>query len=153
MNVIIISTKLYLNLFVIIQLKKISFVQIMERHRTQATSKIFVSKMRRPWRLVANQQGSYDNCARCYFFLHIKRNIFWSMLYLPALWYFDTLVTYIQWFRRVKFVVIPPRFVKQQYLWNIAIQPAVSCYNSWANLRCSCCSPLGEISLWNWTII
>ena len=23
------------------------------------------------------------------------------------------------------------------YLWNIAIQPAVGCYNPWANLRCS----------------
>ena len=44
-------------------------------------------------------------------------------------------------FRRVKFVVIPPRFVLQQYLWNIAIQPALGCYNSWANLRCSSCSP------------
>ena len=30
------------------------------------------------------------------------------------------------------------------YLWNIAIQPAVGCYNSWANLRCSGCYPLGE---------
>ena len=45
------------------------------------------------------------------------------MLHLPALCYFDTSVTYPQSFRRVKFVVIPPRF----------IQPAVSCYNSWAN--------------------
>ena len=26
--------------------------------------------------LVANQQGSYDNCARCYIFFNIKRNIF-----------------------------------------------------------------------------
>ena len=56
-----------------------------------------------------------------------------------------------QWSRRVKYVVIPPRFVWQQYLWNIAIQPAVGCYNSWANL-CSSCSPLGEKSLWNGTI-
>ena len=39
------------------------------------------------------------------------------------------------WFHRVKLVVIPPRFVQQQYLWNIAIQSAVGCYNSWANLR------------------
>ena len=38
-----------------------------------------VSQMRAPLaakRLVANQQGSYDNCARCYMFLSIKRNIF-----------------------------------------------------------------------------
>ena len=37
-----------------------------------------------------------------------------------------------------------PRFIKQQYLWNIAIQQAVDCYNSWANLWCSGCYPLGE---------
>ena len=29
-------------------------------------------------------------------------------------------------------------------MWNIAIQPAVGCYNSWANLQCSGCYPLGE---------
>ena len=74
------------------------------------------------------------------------------MLHIPALWYFDTSITCPQWFRRVKFVLIPPRFVQQQYLWNIAIQPAVGCYISWANIRCSGCSPLGEISLWNGTI-
>ena len=68
------------------------------------------------------------------------------MPHIPALWYFDTCVTYPQWFRRVKFVVITPRFVLHQYLWNIAIQPAVKGYNSWANLGCSGCSPLGENS-------
>ena len=36
-----------------------------------------------------------------------------------------------------------PSFIQQQYLWNIAIQPAVGCYNSWANLRSSGCYPLG----------
>ena len=41
---------------------------------------------------------------------------------------------------------------KQQYLWNIAIKPAVGCYNSWANLRCSGCVPLGEKWLWNRSI-
>ena len=44
-------------------------------------------------------------------FLNIKRTIFIFMLHLPALWYFDTSVTYPQWFCRVKFVVKPPRFV------------------------------------------
>ena len=43
-------------------------------------------------------------------FLNIKRNTFQSMLYIPALWYFDTSVIYPQWFRRFKFVIIPPRF-------------------------------------------
>ena len=33
-------------------------------------------RCRRLWRLVTNQQGSYDNRARCYMFLNIKRNIF-----------------------------------------------------------------------------
>ena len=75
------------------------------------------------------------------------------MLHLPALWYFDTSVMYPQRFRRVKFVVIPPRVVKQQCLWYIAIQPAVGCYSSWANLRCSSCSPLGDNFLWSGTIV
>ena len=74
------------------------------------------------------------------------------MLHIPTLWYFDTSVTYSQWFRRAKLVVIPPRFVLQQYLWNIAIHPAVGCHNSWANLRCSGCVPLGEKLLWNRSI-
>ena len=78
-----------------------------------------------------------------YMFLDIKHNNFYSMPHIPALWYFDTSVTYPQWFRRVKYVVIPPRFLSQQYLWNIAIHPAVGCFNSWANSRCSGCSPLG----------
>ena len=56
----------------------------------------------------------------------------------------DTSVIHPQLFRRVKFVIMSPRFVKQQYLRNIAIQPAVSCYNLWANIRCSGCSPVGE---------
>ena len=34
----------------------------------------------------------------------------------------------------------------------IVIQPAVGCYNSWANLRCSGCYPLGEKLLWNRSI-
>ena len=34
-------------------------------------------------------------------------------------------------------VVITPRFLWQLNLWNIAIQPTVGCYKSWANLRCS----------------
>ena len=57
---------------------------------------------------------------------------------------FWTPVTYPQWIRRAKLVVIPPHFVWQQYLWNIAIQPAVGCYNLWANLRCWRYVPLGE---------
>ena len=38
------------------------------------------------------------------------------------------------------------------HLWNIAVQPAVGCYNSWANIRRSGCSPQVEISLWNGTM-
>ena len=40
------------------------------------------------------------------------------------MWYFDTSVIYPQWFCKVKIVIIPPRFVLQQYLWDITIQPA-----------------------------
>ena len=38
-------------------------------------------------------------------------------------------------------------------MWNIAIQSAVGCYNSWVNLRCSGCYPLGEKLLWNRSIL
>ena len=33
--------------------------------------------------------------------------------------------------------------MKQWYLWNIALQPLVGCYNVWANLRCSSSILLG----------
>ena len=36
--------------------------------------------------------------------------------------------------------------------WDIVMQPAVGCYNSRANLRCSGCYPLGEKLLWNRSI-
>ena len=35
-------------------------------------------------------------------------------------------------------------FVKQHYLWNIALQPEVGCHNIWANTHCLGSSPLGE---------
>ena len=41
------------------------------------------------------------------------------MLHMPDLWYYDTSVIYPQGFRRIKFVITPPRFVYQQYLWNV----------------------------------
>ena len=81
-------------------------------------------------------------------YLDTKRNKFWSMPHLHALWYFDTSVTYphptpdfVE--SNVKFVVIPQRFVQQQYLWIFAIPPTVGCYNSWPYSRCSGCSPQG----------
>ena len=57
-----------------------------------------------------------------------------------------------KWFCSVKFVIIPPCFVQQQYLWDITIQPVVGCYNLWTDIHCSSCSSLGEKSLWNKTI-
>ena len=96
--------------------------------------------------------GSYDKTTRTaicfehktqYILIHAPYTrivVFWHINNIPP------------WFRRVKLVVIPPRFIKQQYLWNIAVQPAVGCYNSWANLRCSGCYPLGEKLLWNRSI-
>ena len=83
-----------------------------------------------------------------------KLNLSLSLsLHIPTLCYFGTSVTYPPWFHRVKLVAIPPRFISQQYLWNIAIQSAVGCYNSWANLRCSGCNRLGEKLLWNRSIV
>ena len=66
--------------------------------------------------------------------------VFWHISNIPP------------WFRRVKLVVIPPRFILQQFLLNIAIQSAVGCYNLWAKVRCSGCYPLGEKLLWNRSI-
>ena len=70
------------------------------------------------------------------------------MLHIPA---FMTYHGYTPKDFVVKFVVIPPWFVQQQYLWNIVMQPTFGCCNVWANVR-SGCSPLGENSLWNRTI-
>ena len=102
--------------------------------------------------LVACRQGSYDNCAKCYMFLNIKRNIFWSVLHIPTLWCFDTSVTYPNDFDESNSFKYCHVFLLRENLWNIAMQPAVVCYNSWANIRCSGCSPSEEISLWNGTI-
>ena len=111
-------------------------------------TKRLVSQMRAP--LVACREPAgklWQLCKVLYVFEHKAQYL---LIHAPItrIVVFDTLVTYPQW---VKFVVILPRFVFQQYSWNIAIQPAMGCYNSWANLRCSSCSPLGEKSLWNGT--
>ena len=66
------------------------------------------------------------------------------MLHIPALWYFGTPVTYPPppppppWFRcNTPTFCIAAVFVKYCYTTG-------SCYNSWANLRCSGYYPLGE---------
>ena len=84
--------------------------------------------------------------------LEHKTQYLWSMCHLPALWYFDISVICPHRFCWVKFVLIPPCFVLQQYLWNICEISSVSCYNVWANSCCSGCSPLWEKSLRNGTI-
>ena len=61
--------------------------------------------------LVANKRCIITHYRMCYMFLNMKRDIFQSMLHIPALLYFDTWVTYPEWFRTGKFVTIPPRFV------------------------------------------
>ena len=60
------------------------------------------------------------------------------MLHIPALWYFDI---YTHGFSGEKRVIISPCFVLQEYLWNIALQLSVGCYNVGTNLRCSGCRP------------
>ena len=108
----------------------------------------------RPQAACREPAGSYDKTTRTAIcFEHKTQYLLTSVLHIPALWYFGTSVIYPPWFRIVKLVVIPPRFIQQQYLWNIAIQPAVGCYNPWANLRCSGCYPLGEKLLWNRSIV
>ena len=84
--------------------------------------------------------------------LNIKRNIFQSMLYIPALGYLDIRVIYPRGVRIVKLVSIPPSFVWWQYLWYIFTQTGVGCYNLWAAIRCLGCSPLEKKILWKGTI-
>ena len=49
------------------------------------------------------------------------------MLHIPASWHFDMSIIYPQGFRGVNFFIILKYVIKQQYLWNIAIQLAVGC--------------------------
>ena len=61
--------------------------------------------------------------ATMYMFMNIEYNtcIFYSMFHTSAPWHFDISVTYPKGFHRFKFVIIPPCFIWQQYLWNIVI--------------------------------
>ena len=68
----------------------------------------------------------------------------WYILYRAHTWHFDISARYPQGFHRFKFFMIPPCFIKQQYLWNNAIQPAVGCSDLWADIHCSGYSPLGK---------
>ena len=115
------------------------------RFHSQPTQTIDQShRYGRPQAACRKPAGSYDKTTRTAICFEHKTQyllirapytrivVFWHISNIPP------------WFRRVKLVVIPPRFILQQYLWNIAIQPAVGCYNSWANLRSSGCYPLGK---------
>ena len=87
--------------------------------------------------------GSYDRTTRtAIYFEHKTQYLLIRAPYtrIVVFWHISNIAP---WFRRVKLVVIPPRVILQQYLWDIVIRPAVGCYNSWANLRCSGCYPLG----------
>ena len=109
-----------------------------------------VSQIRAPLAACRESTGKlWQLCKVLYVFEHKTQYLLIQASYtrIVVFWHIGNQITYPRWFRRVKFVVIPPRFVWQQYLWNIAIQPAVGRYNSWANLRCSSCSLLGEKNL------
>ena len=97
--------------------------------------------------------GSYDKTTRTAIcFEHKTQYILIRAPYtrIVVFWHINNIHP---WFRRVKLVVIPLRLIQKQFLWNIAIQPVVGCYNSRANLRCSGCYPLGENLLWSRSII
>ena len=66
----------------------------------------------------------YDTLSKLLYVFRHKTSQVLIHAHIPTLWYFDTSVTYPIDFA-VKFVLIPPRFIYQQHLWNIAIQPAV----------------------------
>ena len=72
----------------------------------------------------------------------LMRGIHRSPVHTPAPRNPDISVIYPQGFHRLKLVIIPPYFIKQQYLWNITIQPILFCLE--ANMCCSDCSPIGE---------
>ena len=62
------------------------------------------------WAFLVNRPVAAFKSLRFALF-NIMRNIFQSMLHLPALWYFDSSVMYPQWICRVKFIVILQHFV------------------------------------------
>ena len=100
-----------------------------------------VSQVREPLTASREPAGNIWQLSKVLYFFNIKLNIFTSMLHLPALCYFDISVIYPYKFRQF---LTPSCFIQQQYLWTIAIQASVSCYNVWTNSCCSGCSPLGE---------
>ena len=75
-----------------------------------------------------------SDCLKCYVFLNI----------IHAALFFYLALIYPSRLRRMKFVIITPCFVQQQYLWNITIKPAVGCYNIQANKCHLGCSPLWD---------
>ena len=74
------------------------------------------------------------DCLKCYVFLNI----------IHAALFFYLALIYPSGLCRMKFVIITPCFVQQQYLWNITIKPAVGCYNIQANKCHLGCSPLWD---------
>ena len=74
----------------------------------------------------------------CFFLT--QNAIYYNPCSIYTLCYFVIPVTYPQGFHRVRIVIKLPSFI-QQYLWNIAIQPAVGCSGLWARKE-----------LWNRTI-
>ena len=65
----------------------------------------------RLWRLVANQQGSYDNCEMLLYVLEHKAQYILIHAPFTRIVVFRHIGNVPQWFRRVTFAVIPPRFV------------------------------------------
>ena len=79
-----------------------------------ATPCIRLSQMRAPLAACRKQAGCYNRVLEVLFILENKTQ-YQSMPHVPRCGFFDISVIYPHIFRRVKFVVIPPCFVWQQY--------------------------------------
>ena len=104
----------------------------------------WVSQIRVPLAACCKLPGSYNKLLMVLYVVEHKTQHL--LIHVPstrivAFWH---IYNTPQRFRKVIFVIVTQCFVKQQHLWNIAIQPEVGCCNVWANTRCLGCSPLGE---------
>ena len=112
----------------------------------------FVSQMLVP--LVACREPAgklWQLCKVLYVFEHKTQYLLIHALFIRVVlfWRIGNIPPMISWSQiccNTAMFCIAAIFVK--YCYTIT----EGCYNSWANLRCSSCSPLGEKSLWNGTI-
>ena len=103
-----------------------------------------VSQMRAPSGACREPAGSYDKTTRAAIcFEHKTQYLLICAPYtrIVVFWHISNISPMIS---QSQTSCNTPTFCIAAIFVNIAIRPAVGCYNSWANLRCSGCVPLGE---------